>query len=137
MKTTVSKWVGTSLLGIMLGLGAVMSAQAFEISITVAPNVINIQSDAYVVTVHTDINYSDVYAYDVTLNGVAIHTWKADNRGNFVAKFLMADIETLDGLVIGDYNKLVLFGVTTGDIPVAFSGTDRVMVMDVEGRSAR
>ena len=87
--------------------------EIIDIDIDVAPNVLNIQSEGQVVTVHTDINYSVVDGYSVLLNGVAINSWKADNRGNFVAKFLMEEIKTLDGLLIDDYNTLTLLGLTT------------------------
>ena len=58
------------------------------IQIDVAPNVLNIQSQGAIVTVHTDIAYSAVDGASVYLNGVAIQWWKADARGNFVAKFV-------------------------------------------------
>lgn len=101
-----------------------------EITIDVAPNVLNLQSEGQVVTVHTDIYYGVVDVYTVYLNGVAISSWKADNRGNFVAKFLMEAIKTLDGLEIDDYNTLILGGVTKdGD---AFSGEQDIKVIDIE-----
>ena len=62
------------------------------------------------------------------LNGVAIDWWKSDDRGNFVAKFESDEIKTLDGLIIGDYNTLVLTGFTTGE--EAFIGTQDIMVID-------
>ena len=105
-----------------------------EITIDVAPNVLNIESEGQVVTVHTDIAYWEVYVYSVFLNGVAISSWKADNRGNFVAKFLMDEIKSLDGLIIdgddGDgYNTLTLIGATKeGD---SFLGTQDIKVIDV------
>ena len=100
-----------------------------EIIIDVAPNVLNIQSQGEVVTVHTDIDYWDVDVSAVFLNGVLISSWKADNRGNFVAKFLMEDIKTLDGLVIGGYNTLQLVGATKDG--EAFSGAQDIKVIDV------
>jgi len=100
-----------------------------EISIDVAPNVLNIQSEGQVVTVHTDIDYGVVDVYSVYLNGVAISSWKADNQGNFVAKFSMDDIKALNGLIIGDYNTLKLVGDTTDG--VAFSGEQDIKVIDV------
>ena len=105
-----------------------------EITIDVAPNVLNIQSEGNVVTVHTDIAYWDVDVSAVFLNGVAISSWKADNQGNFVAKFWMDEIKSLDGLTIeGDgydgYNTLKLVGDTTDG--VAFSGTQEIKVIDI------
>ena len=102
----------------------------FTILIDISPQTLNIRSEGTVVTVHTDIAYSAVDVYSVFLNGVEIQSWKADNRGNFVAKFSMEEVKRLDGLVIGDYNDLQLIGATLdGD---SFSGTTEIMVIDVE-----
>ena len=103
---------------------------AFDIEIDVSPNVLNIQSQSTVVTVHTDINYNLVVGASVLLNGVAIDWWKSDDRGNFVAKFESDEIKTLDGLIIGDYNTLTLNGFTTGEDAEAFIGTQDIMVID-------
>ena len=65
----------------------------------------------------------------VFLNGVEINHWKSDARGNFVAKFLSDEIKTLDGLIIGDYNTLVLIGYDIDDDP--FIGKQDIMVIDV------
>jgi len=102
---------------------------AFEIEIDVAPNVLNIQSESLVVTVHTDIAYSIVVGATVFLNGVEIDHWKSDAQGNFIAKFLSDEIKTLDGLVIGGYNTLVLNGFDTDG--KAFIGTQDIEVIDI------
>lgn len=102
--------------------------QAFDILIDVSPNVLNIQSQSTIVTVHTDIAYNLVVGASVFLNGVAIDWWKSDDRGNFVAKFNSDEIKTLDGLIIGDYNKLTLNGFTTDG--EGFIGMQDVMVID-------
>ena len=102
---------------------------AYEIEIDVAPNVLNIQSDGEVVTVHTDIAYSMVEGASVLLNGLAIEWWKADAQGNFVAKFEMDAVKELDGLVIGDYNLLTVTGKTRDGLP--FIGTQDIKVIDV------
>ena len=104
------------------------TALAFDIEIDVSPNVLNIQSESTIVTVHTDIAYSLVTGATVFLNNVAIDWWKSDDRGNFVAKFVSDEIKTLDGLIIGDYNTLTLNGFTTGE--EAFIGTQDIMVID-------
>ncbi len=102
---------------------------AFDIQIDVAPNVLNIQSESVVVTVHTDIAYNVVVGSTVFLNGVEINHWKSDARGNFVAKFLSDEIKSLDGLIIDDYNTLVLTGYDIyGD---AFIGEQDIQVIDV------
>jgi hypothetical protein len=100
----------------------------FDIEIDVSPNVLNIQSNSTIVTVHTDIAYSLVVGASVFLNDVAIDWWKSDDRGNFVAKFVSDEIKTLDGLKIGDYNTLTLNGFTTGG--EAFIGTQDILVID-------
>ena len=102
---------------------------AFDIQIDVAPNVLNIQSESVVVTVHTDIDYSTVVGSTVFLNGVDISHWKSDARGNFVAKFLSDEIKTLDGLIIDEYNTLTLTGFDING--EAFIGTQDIMVIDV------
>ncbi len=98
------------------------------ISIQVSPNVLNLQNQGQVVTVHTDIAYGAVAATTVTLNGVAIDHWKADNQGNFVAKFLIEDIKALP-LNIGQLNTLTLIGTTTNGL--TFTGTYAVKVINV------
>jgi hypothetical protein len=105
-----------------------VQCHAFGIEIDVSPNVINIQSQSTVVTVHTNIAYSIVAGTSVTLNGVEIAWWKSDDRGNFVAKFDSDDIKTLDGLKIGEYNTLTLIGFTTGG--EEFTGTQDIMVIE-------
>jgi hypothetical protein len=102
---------------------------AFDIQIDVAPNVLNIQSEGVVVTVHTDIAYSMVVGATVFLNGVEISHWKSDARGNFVAKFLSDEIKTLEGLIIDDYNTLVLTGYDIYN--EAFIGKQDIRVIDV------
>lgn len=106
------------------------NACAFEIAIDVAPNVLNINSQSAVVTVHTDIGYSAVVGSSVYMNGVAIDWWKADNQGNFVAKFNSDEVKTLDGLIIGDYNDLTLSGYTTDG--ESFLGSQEILVVDIK-----
>ena len=84
---------------------------AFEIEIDVSPNVLNIASKGKVVTVHTDIGYSDVEVSSIYMNGIYIQSYKADDRGFFVAKFSMDEIKKLP-LDIDEYNTLTLVGLT-------------------------
>jgi hypothetical protein len=51
---------------------------------------------------------------------------KFDDRGNFVAKFLISDIKNLS-LKIGEYNTLTLKGITVNG--VMFIGSQEVMVI--------
>ena len=91
---------------------------AEEITIRIAPATLNLESDGSVVTVHTDVPYSAVAVYTVYLSGVPIQSWKADDRGFFVAKFLMDNVKTIDGLVINDYNTFRFVALTKNDNPV-------------------
>jgi len=132
MKSKVTQTACLSLVCVIALLTVFFEAPAncygFEISIDVAPNVLNIQSEGRVVTVHTDIAYGEVDASTVSLNGAAINSWKADNRGYFVAKFLMIDIKELRGLVTDDFNTLQLTGWTkTGE---EFWGEQEIEVVD-------
>lgn len=115
-------------------VGLAMPCSAEEIAIDVAPNTLNLASSGQVVTVHTDIAYWYVDVSSVYLNGLLIQSWKADNRGNFVAKFSMDDVKRLDGLVIGGSNRLTIVGLTVDDMP--FWGEQDIMVIDVSARGS-
>lgn len=115
-----------SLLFVMAFLPVQLSAQDV-IDIQVSPNVLNLQNQGQVVTIHTDISYSLVVGSSVTLNGVEIDHWKADNQGNFVAKFLMSAIKNLP-LNIGDYNTLTIIGVKTNG--ETFTGSEDILVVN-------
>lgn len=104
------------------------------IEIQVSPSTLNLQNNGQVVTVHTDIAYWLVEAETVSMNGVEIDSWKADDRGNFVAKFVMEAIVGLP-LDIGEYNDLTLEGVKYDG--TTFTGTDQVMVIDVAKKGKR
>jgi len=99
------------------------------IEITVSPNVINIASQSTVVTVHTDIAYSEVAGASVTLNTIPISWWKSDDRGYFVAKFDAAEVK---GKVDpGTTATLTLSGKTKDG--ESFSGTDSVKIVQIKG----
>ena len=121
-------------LAVTLGLFAFPSTTlALEIDIDVAPNVLNIQSQGEVVSVHTNILIGQVVGGSVTLNGVEIEWWKSDNRGNFVAKFLMSEVKALadtGDLIVPGENELTLVGYTTNG--VEFTGSQTITVIDVE-----
>ena len=112
---------------LLMALPVISKAQEV-IEIQVSPSVLNLQNKGEVVTVHTEIAYSLVVAETVKMNGIEISSWKADDRGNFVAKFLMEEIVGLP-LEIGDYNDLTLDGLKTDG--TTFTGTDQVMVINV------
>lgn len=102
-------------------------AAAIEIAIEVAPNVLNLLSQGEVVTVHTNLPYGAVVGASVSMNGVAIAWWKADNRGQFVAKFVMSAVKSLP-LKIGEYNVLRIEGTKTDGTP--FWGEKAVLVVN-------
>ncbi len=121
-------------LGLAVALLAASAVSAGEITIEIAPATLNLQSHGAVVTVHTDVPYGSVDVYSVYLGGVVISAWKADDRGYFVAKFLMDDIKTIDGLVINDTNTLQLVALTIDDEEIW--GEDEIMVIDGGARAA-
>jgi len=103
-----------------------------EIVIQVSPATLNIQSAGQVVTVHTSIAYGQVVGGTVTLNDIPISWWKADNQGNFVAKFLMSEVKALvdtGELECPGENTLTLTGITTDGAP--FTGTETITVIDI------
>ena len=111
----------------------------FDIGIEVAPNTLNIQSQSQVVTVHTTIKYFSVDHDDVYLNGILINSWKADNLGYFVAKFVMDEVKALadsGDLTVPGENELTLVGYTTDEVPVEFTGATTITVIDIEPAGA-
>ncbi len=113
---------------LLMALVPLSSTGQTVIDIQVAPNVLNLQNQGEVVTVHTDVAYWSVEATSVTLNGIEIDHWKADNQGNFVAKFLIEEIKNLP-LNIGELNTLTLTGTTNDG--EAFTGSYDVKVIEV------
>jgi len=113
---------------VMLAAPTICSAEEILITIEIAPSTLNIQSNGKVVTVHTDIAYSEIDVYSVYLGGVYIDSSKADDRGNFVAKFLIDAIKDIDGLIIDDYNLLQFVAATTSGLTVL--GEADVMVIN-------
>lgn len=113
--------------------GPTPSFASLEIVIQVSPATLNIQSAGQVVTVHTNIVYGQVVGETVTLNGIDISSWKADNQGNFVAKFLMSEVKALaaaDLLVVPGETELTLTGETRDGYE--FTGTTMITVIDVK-----
>jgi hypothetical protein len=119
-------------LGFMM-LNVPATSHGLEITIQVSPATLNIQSAGEVVTVHTSIAYSSVEGASVTLNGIEISWWKSDNQGNFVAKFVMAEVKALaktGDLTVPGENVLTLIGTTTSE-GATFTGTTNITVIDV------
>ena len=108
-----------------------------DIGIEVAPNTLNIQSQSQVVTVHTTIKYVSVDHDNVYLNGIEINSWKADNLGYFVAKFVMDEVKALadsGDLTVPGENELTLDGYTTDG--AEFTGAQTITVIDIEPAGA-
>ncbi|NLS96334.1 MAG: hypothetical protein GXX96_29705 [Planctomycetaceae bacterium] len=121
--------VATCLLLFCVGAALARADSAGAIAIEVAPNVLNLASEGSWVTVHTDIPYGAVGDSEVTLNGVEIAWSKADSRGFFVAKFVIADIK---GVVQPGDTAVLELVVYTDAGPLV--GTDTVKVISVKGR---
>ena len=109
-----------------------MPPEEIIIEIQVSPNVLNLASSGEVVTIHTDLSYSIVIRDQVYLNDVLIQSWKADNQGNFVAKFDIDSIKNLPDLVIDGYNTLALEGSLEDG--KTFFGSQEIKVIDVKGQ---
>ncbi len=121
---------------IVLSVFAVVAptpSHGFDIMIQVSPSTLNIQSCGEVVTVHTSIAYSSVVGASVTLNNLPISWWKADNQGNFVAKFEMSEVKALadtGDLEVPGENEITLVGTTTDG--ATFTGTESISVIDIQ-----
>ncbi len=98
------------------------------IEIQVSPNVLNLNNNGTVVTIHTDIAYQFVVGSTVTLNGIEIKSWKADDRGDFVAKFNMNEVKNID-LKIDEYNTMTLVGTKIDG--ETFMGSMDILVINV------
>ncbi len=115
---TVRRFSLLTLALVIASLVAPSICSAEEITIRISPVTLNLASDGNVVTVHTDVPYSAVAVYTVYLSDVPIQSWKADDRGFFVAKFLMDDVKTIEGLRINDFNTLRFVALTTSVNPL-------------------
>lgn len=105
---------------------------SFEITIDVAPNVLNLQrTDDKCVTVHTDIPYNEVNRTSVSLavGSVDIFPYltKSDLKGDLVAKFSMEAVRDFS-LTIDAYNTITLTGVNVDG--ESFSGSQEIWVVN-------
>ena len=129
---TRRSWLTVTSLMVLFISAAACYACDIDVQIKISPHVLNLGRPGDCLTVHTDIRYSVVAGETVSLNGVAIQSWKADDRGNFVAKFNMADIVGLP-LEIGAYNRFELAGETkSGE---SFCGADEILVINPTPKS--
>jgi len=113
------------------------SCQAFDISINVSPNIINLDSNDHEFGIHTNVPYSIVNIEDETVALVCANDSEilpticyADSHGNLVAKFNSSDLETYCQPVIDDYNTLMLVGETKFDPIEYFSGAGDILIID-------
>jgi hypothetical protein len=102
-------------------------AQSLAINIDISPSTLNLSYQGQVVTVHTNIDYGLVIGASVKLNSVEIDWWKADDRGDFVAKFNVDDVKAI--VEPGTTAVLTLTGNTKDG--GSFSGTSTVRVVSV------
>jgi len=128
-------WIATIALSVFFTPG---KSQAYDISINISPNIINLESSDHTFGIHTSIPYSDVNIEEVVLicpddSELYPTVCYADSLGNLVAKFNTSDLETDCDLVIDDYNTLVLEGETKID-PEFFSGAGEVLIIESQPR---
>jgi hypothetical protein len=111
-------------------LAADARGEELTVPIVISPSTINLQAAGTWVTVHAEIDYSDVVGASVTLDGIPVKATFADNRGDLVAKFLVGDVREI---VQPGTAELRLCGQTRDG--GTFSGTDTVKVINVKGRN--
>ena len=137
-KEKIKKICLLSLVGILTmalsGFFTPGKSQAFDISVNISPNIINLESSDHAFGIHTSMPYSDVNISAVVLvcpNDYALYpiVCYADSLGNLVAKFSTSDLEADCDLVMDDYNTLVLEGETKID-PEFFSGAGEVLIIE-------
>ena len=110
-------------------LAAAAQGAHVTVPIVISPSTINLESEGTWVTVHAEIDYSDVVGATVTLNGIPVKATFADNRGDLVAKFAVGDVR---GIVKPGMAQLTLSGTTRDG--GTFSGTDAVRVIGIQAK---
>jgi hypothetical protein len=93
------------------------------IGIKVSPHIIAMRSNAEWITVHTTLRYSLAETSTIALNEIPVVSAFADDRGNLVAKFRMADVRAI---VAPPSATLTLTGMTRDSEP--FTGSETVEV---------
>ena len=110
-------------LALAVGLTSLASAQDSTSELVVSPNVLNLESNGGVVTLHADIGYSSQYDLDLKVNNkpLPIAVTFPDSRGDLVIK---CRLTTVKGLVsVGE----AIFALTIND---TYTGTDTIRVID-------
>jgi hypothetical protein len=110
-------------LAILVGTAAMAYAQDNTFELQVSPNVLNLESNGGVVTLHADIGYSSQYDLDLEVNGqdLPIAATFPDSRGDLVIKCRLAVVK-----------DLVEVGEATFDLTIdgVYAGTDTIRVID-------
>jgi hypothetical protein len=115
------------------------SSYGFDILIEVAPSTLNIRNLGEVVTIHTNIAYDSVKGDTVSVvlgdenNEIGISWWKADNQGEFVAKFEMSEVQEAVETILGGKPgeiTITLTGETTDEEATTFTGEQTITVIN-------
>ena len=114
----------------MIFLAAAARGADLTVPIVISPSTINLQAAGTWVTVHAEIDYSDVVGASVTLDGVPVKVTFADSRGDLVAKFVVGAVRDI---VRADTTPVLTLSGETRD-GGTFSGSDEVRVIDVSGK---
>ena len=115
-------------LSAILGTGIVLAQTTMTIEIGITPATLNLYDVVdKCVTVHADIDYTEVDLGHLELNGIPAIGTKEDNCGNLVVKFNRADVARLVW-PNDDTLELTLTGETNEMVPTAFTGTDTISV---------
>lgn len=125
MKKVLKLCVVTLILVVSLavGLTTLASAQVNTIELVVSPNVLNLDSNGGVVTLHADIGYNSQYVLKLEVNNqsLPIALTFPDSRGDLVIKCLLTDVK--EAVVVGE----ATFELTINDI---YTGIDTIRVID-------
>jgi hypothetical protein len=121
------KTIGLIVFFLTLAFSAAVAAKAGGITIAISPSVLNLDSQGTWVTVHAEIPYSTVVGASVTLDGLPVESTFADDRGELVAKFALAQVKDSLKSKVGSSVTLTLSGTTEDG--GTFSGTDTVAVI--------
>ena len=110
-------------LALAIGLTTLASAQDNTIDLVASPNVLNLESNGGVVTLHADVAYSLVYKLELEVNDqpLTIDSTFWDSRGDLV---IQCDLATVKDMVeLGE----ATFDLTVNDL---YTGTDTIRVID-------
>ncbi|MBA3016500.1 MAG: hypothetical protein KKD63_04225 [Proteobacteria bacterium] len=126
--TTLWQWLVLFFSVLLFGLVSPTTSHSLEVTVDVAPLIINVGGKSATFVVHTNLPYTLVDPATVVLNGEPIYQWKMDSLGYFDAIILREAIEP--SLEIGIKNLFVLEGKTRTEPPELFWGAEEVLVID-------